>query len=61
MNAIQHYRAQAADQRALAEATNLPNRRAMHERSAAMWEEKACAAADTAERTLVNAEARAAR
>ena len=46
--------AQAAAQRAAAANTDLPNRRAMHERSAATWEAMAQRAADTAERAAVN-------
>jgi hypothetical protein len=49
---------QAAAQRAAAANTQLPNRREMHERSAESWEAMARAAADTAERALVNKAAR---
>jgi hypothetical protein len=51
--------AQAAAQRAAAASTSLPKRREMHERSAASWEAMARAAADTAERTALNASAKA--
>ncbi|WBO24068.1 hypothetical protein [Sphingomonas abietis] len=61
MTTAEHYRAQAAAQRALAAKSDLANRRAMHERSAAMWDEMAQSAEDTIERTLVNAAAKSAR
>jgi hypothetical protein len=51
--------AQAASQHLAAASTNLPNRRAMHERSAATWEAMAQSAADTAERASVNETAKA--
>jgi hypothetical protein len=55
------YRARAAEERAAAAKTSLPNRRSMYERSAMVWEEMARNVEDTAERTLVNAAAKAAR
>lgn len=54
MTTIEIYRANAAAQRAAAEKTNLPNRRAMHERSALTWEIMASAAEDTQGRAAVN-------
>jgi hypothetical protein len=61
MTASETYRAHAAAERAAAEKTNLPNRRAMHERSASTWEGMAQAVEETAERALVNQAAKAAR
>lgn len=61
MTSIEIYRANAAAQRAAAAATPLANRREMHERSAAVWDEMAQAAEDTAERAVVNLAAKAAR
>ena len=54
MTNIETYRANAAAERASAAKTNLPNKRAMHERSAATWEAMAASAEDTAERALIN-------
>ncbi|MGH6616352.1 hypothetical protein [Sphingomonas sp.] len=54
MTVIETYRANAAAQRDAAEKTNLPNRRAMHERSAMTWETMAISAEATAGRALVN-------
>jgi hypothetical protein len=51
----------AAEERAAAAKASLPNRRAMLERSALVWEEMARSVDDTAERTAVNAAAKAAR
>ncbi|HEX8443668.1 MAG TPA: hypothetical protein VF631_08475 [Allosphingosinicella sp.] len=51
--------AQAAAHRAAAADTSLANRREMHERSATSWEAMARGAADTAERALVNENAKA--
>ncbi len=51
--------AQAAAQRVAAANTSLPNRREMHERSAATWEAMARSSADTAERASVNENAEA--
>ena len=53
------YLAQAHAARRAAAATDLPNLRAMHERSAAVWEEKARSAGDTAERARINQLAKA--
>ncbi|ATY31162.1 hypothetical protein [Sphingomonas psychrotolerans] len=54
MTTIETYLANAAAQRAAAENTDLPNRRAMHERSAVTWETMARAAEDTLGRAAVN-------
>ena len=59
MTTIETYLANASAQRAAAEATNLPNRRAMHERSAETWETMARAAVDTQGRAAVNLAAKA--
>ena len=59
MTNLEMYRANAAAQRTAAELTNLPNRRAMHERSAESWEAMAANAADTIERAGVNEAAKA--
>ena len=48
------YRSHAATQRQAAAETDLPNRREMHERSAAVWEQMARSAEDTAQRARVN-------
>lgn len=61
MSTAEQYRAQAAAQRALAEKSNLANRRILHERSAMMWDEMAASAEDTIERAQVNAASRAAK
>jgi hypothetical protein len=61
MSAAETYRANAVQQRAAATNTNLPNRRAMHERCAETWEEMARSVDDTLERTAVNLAAKAAR
>jgi hypothetical protein len=61
MNPSETFRANAVAQRAAAAKSDLPNRRAMHERSALMWDQMAEAAEDTVERSLVNAAAKAAR
>jgi hypothetical protein len=61
MTLLEQYRQHAAIQREAAAATNLPNRQAMHERSALMWEQMALDAELTAERTRVNAEDKARR
>lgn len=52
------YATQAARERLAASKTTLPNRRMMHERSAAVWEEMARNADDTAERMRVNLQAK---
>ena len=54
----QLYRSYAAAQRRAAAEASLPNRRAMHERSAAVWEQMAQSAEDTAERAKINARAK---
>lgn len=54
MTPIETYRANAAAQRAAAAATDLPNRREMHERSAFTWETMAQAAEETMGRAAVN-------
>ncbi|MBW8911003.1 MAG: hypothetical protein JF564_03725 [Sphingomonas sp.] len=59
MTNIDLYRANAAAQRLAAANTNLPNRRAMHERSAESWEAMAASAADTIARATVNEAAKA--
>lgn len=59
MSNLEIFRANAAAQRAAADLTNLPNRRAMHERSAESWEAMANAAADTIARAGVNEAAKA--
>jgi hypothetical protein len=61
MTTIETYRANAAAQRAAAAATTLPNRRAMHERSAETWETMALSAEDTIGRAQVNLAAKTAR
>ncbi len=61
MSAAETFRANAAQQRAAAANTNLPNRRTMHERCAETWEEMARAVDDTLERTAVNLAAKTAR
>jgi hypothetical protein len=61
MTLLETYRANAANERKAAEATNLPNRRAMHERSAITWEEMAANAEALIELTQVNMAAKAAR
>jgi hypothetical protein len=59
MSAAEIYRANAAEQLALAAKTTLQNRKAMHERSAASWAAMAQSAEQTADRTAVNAAAKA--
>lgn len=54
MTPIETYRANAAAERAAAAKTTLPNRRAMHERSAYTWETMAASAEETAGRASVN-------
>lgn len=60
MSNVEIYRANAAAQRAAAASATLPNRRAMHERSAESWEAMAANAADTMARASVNEAAKAA-
>jgi len=59
MSIAETFRANAAEQRALAAKTALANRRSMHERSAETWDAMAQAAEDTAARTSVNNAAKA--
>ncbi len=54
MSTSEAYRANAAAERAAAAKTNLPNRKAMHERSAMTWEAMAQGVEETAERASVN-------
>ena len=61
MTLLETYRTHAANERAAAARTNLPNRRAMHERSALTWEAMAATVEDTEERALTNAAAKAVR
>lgn len=60
MTPAETYRANAAEQRALAAKTELASRRAMHERSAETWEVMAQSVEDIADRTAVNDAAKAA-
>ena len=60
MTNLETYRANAAAQRLAAAKCDLPNRRAMHERSAESWEAMAANAAETIERATVNEAAKAA-
>jgi hypothetical protein len=59
MTTIETYSANASVQHETAEATNLPNRREMHERSASTWETMARAASETQGRAAVNLAAKA--
>ena len=61
MTNIEAYRANAASERAAAAKTDLPNKRAMHERSAQAWETMITSAEDTAALTLANEAAKSAR
>nr|AJW29634.1 hypothetical protein pJE1_212 [Sphingomonas sp. JE1] len=54
MSLIDTYLANARTQRDLAAKTPLPNRKAMHERSAETWEDMARGASDTAARAAIN-------
>ncbi len=60
MSLIETYLANAQAQRDAAAATPLPNRKAMHERSAETWEVMARGVSDTAARTAINLAAKAA-
>lgn len=60
MSTAEIFRANAAEQLALAAKANLVNRRTMHQRSAEMWIAMAQSAEQTAARTAVNAAAKAA-
>ncbi|MBN8838653.1 MAG: hypothetical protein J0I25_00435 [Sphingomonadales bacterium] len=55
------YRANAGAERAAAARTNLPNKRAMHHRSADTWETMAASAEATARRAVINEAAKAQR
>ena len=59
MTTAESFRANAAEQLRLALIAKLPNRRTMHERSAEMWNAMAQSAEQTADRTAVNAAAKA--
>jgi hypothetical protein len=61
MTQLETYRANAAAEWKAAASTDLPNRRAMHERSAITWEEMAANAEALIELTQVNLAAKAAR
>lgn len=61
MTTIETYRANAAAKRAAAAKTNLPNKRAMHHRSADTWETMAASAEATAIRAVTNQAAKAQR
>jgi hypothetical protein len=58
MQPAEIYRKNAAAQRAAADATNLANRREMHERSAMAWDAMAEAVEDTTAKAAVNAAAK---
>lgn len=60
MSLIDTYLANAQAQRDAAVKTTLPNRKAMHERSAETWEAMARGASDTAARAAINLAAKAA-
>lgn len=61
MTLLETYRANAAAERKAAANTDLPNRRAMHERSAMTWEEMAANAEALLELTQTNLAAKMAR
>ncbi|WP_093313852.1 hypothetical protein [Sphingomonas jatrophae] len=58
MSISETYRANAAEQRALAAGTSLANRKAMHERSAETWDAMALSAEQNAALTAANAAAK---
>jgi len=60
MSLIDTYLANAQAQRDAATATPLPNRKAMHGRSAETWEAMARGVSDTAARAAINLAAKAA-
>jgi hypothetical protein len=60
MTTSEAFRANAAAERAAAAKTNLPNRKAMHERSAMTWDAMAQGVEETAERASVNLAAKTA-
>ncbi|MGK2910094.1 MAG: hypothetical protein ACSLE1_09915 [Sphingobium sp.] len=61
MSLIETYLANAQAQRDAAAKTPLPNRKAMHERSAETWEDMARGVSDTAARAAINMAAKLAR
>ena len=61
MTLSETYWARAAEERAAAARSPLPNRQEMFERSALVWEEMARNVDDTMQRTLVNAAAKTGR
>ncbi|RZI72467.1 MAG: hypothetical protein EOP13_14950 [Pseudomonas sp.] len=60
MSLAETYLANAHAQRNAAAKTNLPNRRAVHERSAETWEAMARSVSDTAKRAATNLAAKSA-
>ena len=60
MSLIETYLANAQAQRDAAAKTPLPNRKAMHERSAETWEVMARSVSDTAARAAINLAAKSA-
>lgn len=60
MSLIETYLANAQAQRDAAAKTPLPNRKAMHERSAEKWEAMALGVSDTATRAAINLAAKSA-
>lgn len=61
MSLMETYLANARAQRDAAEKTPLPNRKAMHERSAETWEAMARGVSETAARAAINLAAKAGR
>jgi hypothetical protein len=59
MTLLESYRKNAEVQRDAARATDLPNKRALHERSALMWENMAIEAEKVAAMARTNAEEKA--
>ena len=60
MSLLETYRANAQAQRDAAAKTSLPNRKAMHERSAETWEVMARGVEDTTSRAAINLAAKSA-
>lgn len=60
MSLMETYLANARAQRDAAAKTSLPNRKAMHERSAEKWEDMAQSVSDTATRAAINLAAKSA-
>lgn len=60
MSLMETYLANAKTQRDAAAATPLPNRKAMHERSAETWEVMARSVSETSARAAINLAAKAA-